>query len=195
MPISAFPSREQGLRRIPGGIWEHSGRLSDEGKAELIEFADFVGGSNLCSRLLPTFIRCFETDAGHRFHQGIHTIVGRIEEFDDIGLHCSPSAIAWIIRVFATWETHEQSVIAALAEKVADKIVGGGAAFWLRWFQPGRVRVVVSRLFPVSSKNNLIVQRRIKRFQEALVVRLARKGWVPTGRNTFRRTTLPTASP
>ena len=99
-----------------------------------------MGGSNLCSRLLPTLIRSIETDAGHRFHQGIHTIVGRIEEFDDIGLHLSPSVVAWIIREFAVWEARERSVIAALAEKVADKIVGGGAAsdllIWgLGWFE------------------------------------------------------------
>jgi hypothetical protein len=109
-------------------------------------------------------------------------------------LHCSPSVAAWIIREFATWETREHSIASELAEKVADKIVGGGSARWLRWLQDGRVRVMVSRLFRVPSKDNPIVQWRIKRFQEALVESLAQKGWAPLGYNRFGRT-LPSANP
>jgi hypothetical protein len=95
----------KGYERVPDGIWEHSNRLSDREKAELSDFAEFVGESDLCSRLLPAFTRFIESDTGHLCHQIIHSIVDRIETFDALGLHCSPSVVARTIREYASWET------------------------------------------------------------------------------------------
>jgi hypothetical protein len=101
----------KGYERVPGGIWEHSNRLSDREKAELFDLADFVGESDLCSRLLPAFIRCVESDTGHRCHPTIHTIVDRIEEIDAVGLHRSPSVVARIFREYASWESQRREVV------------------------------------------------------------------------------------
>jgi hypothetical protein len=124
-PRCACPSQQslpesQGCDRIPGGIWVHPDRLSDEEKAELIDFADFVGESDLCSRLLPAFIRHVESDSAERCYRVIRAIVDRIEEFDFVGLHCSPPVVARIIREYASWESQEREGtdvgVSALAE-------------------------------------------------------------------------------
>lgn len=96
---------KRGYDRVPGGIWEHSDRLPDQDKSELNEFAAFVAESDLCSRLLPAFIRCIESDSDRRCPKVIHTVVDRIERFDAVGLHCSPPVVARIIREYALWET------------------------------------------------------------------------------------------
>jgi hypothetical protein len=83
----------------------HDDRLSDIEKAELGELATFVAGTDLCSRLLPHFIRRCETTHGRRHSQATHTILDRIEQWDTTGIHCSPSALARIIREFAAWES------------------------------------------------------------------------------------------
>ena len=78
-------------------------RSADDVRAELIDLADFVGGSELCSHLLPLFIRSFEADTGQRHSEAMHLIVNRIEKFDLKGLHCSPAVVAKIIRDFAEY--------------------------------------------------------------------------------------------
>jgi hypothetical protein len=92
-----------GYERIPDGIWEHSEILSDEEKAQLHEIAKFVGRSDLCTRSLPLLARSIEVDTGVRPCKAMYTIINRIEEFDSVGLHCSPPVVAWIIREFAAW--------------------------------------------------------------------------------------------
>jgi hypothetical protein len=94
----------RGYDRVPGGIWEHSDRLTDQDKSELNDFADFIAESDLCSRLVPEFIRCVEADSGHRCNPIIHKVVDRIEQYDFVGLHCSPAVVARIIREYAAWE-------------------------------------------------------------------------------------------
>jgi hypothetical protein len=95
---------KRGYERVPGGIWEHNDVLTNEVKVELIELADFVAGSELCSRLLPIFIRSFEVDSGIRHSEAMHLIINRIEKFDLKGLHCSPAVVAKIIRDFAEYQ-------------------------------------------------------------------------------------------
>ncbi len=46
-----------GYERVPGGIWYHPGRLSEEEKSELLELAAFVFRTDLCSHLFPGFVR------------------------------------------------------------------------------------------------------------------------------------------
>jgi hypothetical protein len=175
----------QGYDRVPGGIWQISGVISEQEKAELLQFANFVGGSDLCSRLLPTFLRCCENDTGHLCSRAIHTIIDRIEAFDNEGLHCSSPVVAWIIREFAIWESRE----AALAEKVASMILAGESAHWLHWLEDGHVKVVVRRLVPARSEDRYNAQKRRVQFQEVLAKTLAQKGWSSLGSNIFARTT------
>ena len=94
----------RGYDRVPDGIWEHPGGLSDTEREEVLDLAGFVEGSDLCSRLLPDFIRGCEEDTGVRHSEATHTIVGRVERWDAKGIHCSPPVVARIIREFATWE-------------------------------------------------------------------------------------------
>jgi hypothetical protein len=96
--------RNTGYQRIPGGIWEHTDVFSAEVKAELIKLADFVGGSELCSHLLPHFIRSCEADMGVRHPEAAHRIIKRIEQFDSKCLHCSPAVVAKIIRDYAEYQ-------------------------------------------------------------------------------------------
>ena len=97
----------RGYERVPGGIWVHPGGLSDQEKKVLMELADFVGGTDLCSKLLPLFIRSCEAHTGLLHPQATHMIIDRIDELDGTGLHCSPSAVARIIREFAAWDASE----------------------------------------------------------------------------------------
>lgn len=94
----------RGYDRVPGGIWMHDDRLSDTETAELNELAEFVAGTDLCSSLLPHFIRCCEADTGRRNSQVTHTLMNLIEEYDSSGLHCSPSVLARIVREYAAWD-------------------------------------------------------------------------------------------
>ena len=66
--------------------------------------AEFVEGTELCSSLAPLHHPFYEADTGLRHSKATYTIVGRIERWDSIGLHCSPPVVARIIREFATWE-------------------------------------------------------------------------------------------
>ncbi len=103
-PRERLHPETKGYERIPGGIWEHTDVLSDKVKAELLELADFVGGSELCSHLLPLFIRSCEADTSMRHSEAVHRIINRIEGFDLKGLHCSPSVVARLIRDCAEYQ-------------------------------------------------------------------------------------------
>lgn len=94
---------------MPDGIWMHTCGLSDEEKAELNNLADFVGGSDLCSRLLPLFVRSFEDHSGQRHSEATHEIIDRIERWDAKGMHMVPGLVARIIRKFAGWDTRRGS--------------------------------------------------------------------------------------
>ena len=89
---------------MPGGIWMHDDKLSEAEKAELKELAEFVGGTDLCSRLLPTFVRSCETETGRRHSKATHTLMDRIERWETKGIHSSPSALARIAREYAAWD-------------------------------------------------------------------------------------------
>ena len=93
----------KGYERIPGGIWRHTLVLSDKVKGELLDLADFVGRSELCSHFLPHFIRSCEADSGIRHSSTMHVIINLIAAFDQKGLHCSPAVVAMIIREFAEY--------------------------------------------------------------------------------------------
>ena len=94
----------RGYERIPDGIWEHPGGLSDAEKAELLDWPSSWKAPTSAAASLPLFIRSYEADTGFRHSQATHTIVGRIERWDSKGIHCAPPVVARIIREFATWE-------------------------------------------------------------------------------------------
>lgn len=98
----------RGYERVPGGIWVHPGGLSDREKSELTGLANLVAKSDLCSGLLPLFVRSCEAHTGLRHSKAIHTIIDRIDEWDGAGLHCSPSAVARIIREYAAWDDEKE---------------------------------------------------------------------------------------
>ena len=93
-----------GYARIPGGIGSHQVLLTDAEKSELLSLANLVGKSDLCSHLLPVFIRSFEEHTGSEQSAATHEIVGRIECRDTVGIHCSPSAVARIISEYANFD-------------------------------------------------------------------------------------------
>jgi hypothetical protein len=94
----------RGYERVPGGIWMHDDRLGEAEKAELNELVEFVAGTDLCSRLLPTFVRSCQAYTDRRHSKATHTLMDRIEEYNSAGLHCSPAALARIAREYATWD-------------------------------------------------------------------------------------------
>lgn len=109
-PVCDCPSQSTlppgtGYERVPGGIWVHPGGLSDAEKTELLDMAEFVGRTDLCSHFLPHFIRSFEEHTGKRQSEATHLIIDRIERWDTKGLHCSPSVVARILREFAAWQS------------------------------------------------------------------------------------------
>lgn len=75
--------------------------MTEAEKSELLEISDLVGGSDLCSHLLPHFIRSFEADTGSEHSVATHEIIARIERFDSQGIHCSPSVVAKILKEYA----------------------------------------------------------------------------------------------
>jgi hypothetical protein len=72
-----------------------------------------------------------------------------------------------------------------IADEVAHKITNGEADDRLSWLGDGRVRVEVGKIFPAQSGYKQTVQGRRQRLREALIERLATKGWAHLGRNTF----------
>lgn len=100
----------RGYERVPGGIWMHDDRLGEAEKAELNELAEFVAGTDLCSRLLPTFVRSCEAHTGRRHSKATHTLMDLIEEYDSAGLHCSPAALARIAREYAAWDARSHGM-------------------------------------------------------------------------------------
>jgi hypothetical protein len=108
-PSQSSLPRNTGYQRLPEGISEHNDAFSDEVTTELIELADFVDTSDLCSHLLPLFIRSCEAEAGVRHSEAVHRIITLIEQFDSRFLHCSPAVVAKIIRDYAEYQAQCES--------------------------------------------------------------------------------------
>lgn len=88
--------------RVPAEIINgHTDVLTAEERSEIQELAEFVGTSDLCSELLPLFLRSFQKDAGHRYSQAVIRIASRIEEIDRMGMHCSPSVVSRLLLEFS----------------------------------------------------------------------------------------------
>jgi hypothetical protein len=73
-----------------------------------------------------------------------------------------------------------------LAEEVATLVVAGQEDERLKWYEDGRVQVVVGKILPGRSGPKQTVAGRRKRYRAALKVRLAEQGWDEGGVNGFR---------
>jgi hypothetical protein len=77
--------------------------------------------------------------------------------------------------------------VRALAEEVASLVLGHQKNGRLKWYEDGRVRVLVGKVLPGGSAVAQTLAGRQKRFREALRDRLAAEGWQEVGVNVFAR--------
>jgi hypothetical protein len=77
--------------------------------------------------------------------------------------------------------------VRALAEEVASLILRHQEGGRFRWYEDGRVRVLIGKVFPEGSAVAQTLAGRRKRFREALRERLAAEGWNEVGVNVFAR--------
>jgi hypothetical protein len=87
--------------RYPGSIFPSQEVVDEAGMDVVSQLADYVGGTDLCSRLLPGFIRHIEEKTGPVHPPAVHSIIRWIEAWDSKGLHFSPGVVARILREFA----------------------------------------------------------------------------------------------
>ena len=93
---------EADYERFPVEFTAPLEHMTDLGSVELVEFADYVSRSGLCSRLFPHFVRGFQESTGHRHSDAVNEAADRIEQIDSAGIHCSPGVVAKILRDFAS---------------------------------------------------------------------------------------------
>jgi len=84
--------------------------------------------------------------------------------------------------------------VSSIADDVAQSILDGVTDDRLRWLGDGRVQIQVSKIYPGGSGFKQTVQGRRRRFRKALIEKLSPSGWAHLGRNTYGKTSLPTAS-
>jgi hypothetical protein len=77
--------------------------------------------------------------------------------------------------------------VGAFAEEVASLILHHREDGRLRWYEDGRVRVVVGKVLPKGTAVAQTLAGRRKRFRQALRDRLAVEGWMEVGVNVFVR--------
>ena len=75
--------------------------------------------------------------------------------------------------------------VGALAEEGASLILRHQEGGRLKWYEDGRVRVVVGKVLPGGSAVAQTLAGRRKRFRTALRERLAAHGWKEVGANVF----------
>lgn len=77
--------------------------------------------------------------------------------------------------------------VAAIAEEIVSQIVNRQEDHRLKWYEDGRVRVLVGKVLPEESVVKQTLATRRKRFRSALKERLAHHGWQECGVNTYER--------
>jgi hypothetical protein len=88
--------------RYPGGIFPSEEVVDEAGMDDVSQLADFVGGTDLCSRFLPDFIRHCVESSGNQPPPALRSIIRWIEAWDSKGLHFSPGVLVRILRDFAS---------------------------------------------------------------------------------------------
>jgi hypothetical protein len=77
--------------------------------------------------------------------------------------------------------------VRALAEEVANLILRHQEDDRLRWYEDGRVRVLVGKVLPDGSAATQTLAERRKLFRQALRERLAAEGWQEVGLHGYAR--------
>ena len=90
-----------GYERFPAEIGLPDVFPTDEERQELEHLSELVRKSDLCSRLFPFFIHSFQQDTGREPTGAVKLIASRIEKIDLMGMHCSPSIVARVLREWA----------------------------------------------------------------------------------------------
>jgi hypothetical protein len=72
-----------------------------EEQRELMELADFVAKTDLCSTLFPAFIGGIQQHMGHEPPAATREIANRIEDIHNKGLHFRPAIVARVLRLYA----------------------------------------------------------------------------------------------
>lgn len=75
--------------------------------------------------------------------------------------------------------------IQPLAEEIAAKIIEGQRDDRIDWRGVGRVRVILSAIFPSDSGYKQTIEGRHKRFTQAIIPLLEASGWRHVGRCVF----------
>jgi hypothetical protein len=99
-PSRTGTSGRQEYERFPAEIMAPNECITPETRKEPENLAEFVSWSDLCSRLFPYFIRSYHADTRTEPSAAVMVIANRIEQIDSIGLHCSPSIVARVLREF-----------------------------------------------------------------------------------------------
>jgi hypothetical protein len=75
--------------------------------------------------------------------------------------------------------------VAAIAEEIATLIVSRKEDDRLRWYEDGRVRVLIGKVLPEGSAVKQTLAGRRKRFRAAVKEQLAGEGWQESGNNIY----------
>jgi hypothetical protein len=94
--------------RVPAEITRCTEVLTDDERAELMKLADFVSGTDLCSRFFLLFLQSFQQHTRREVPGAAYRIARRIEEIDAKGLHCSASVVARVLTDYATGGSDQQ---------------------------------------------------------------------------------------
>ena len=93
----------------PGGyerVWIEATRqkpdVTPEARQELLHLAALADrADDLCSTLFPLFIECYQQDTGGELTYPVRWFAKRIEKLRAMGVHCSSSVIATLLRELA----------------------------------------------------------------------------------------------
>jgi hypothetical protein len=90
-----------GYERIPIEIAEHSEVLEAKEKDELLVLAEWVGTTDLCSRLFPLFVHKYQQHTGNELPGAVRRVTKLIEYWDECGHHLSPKGVARLLVEYA----------------------------------------------------------------------------------------------
>jgi hypothetical protein len=77
--------------------------VTPEARKELLEIAAMADGANdLCSTFFPRFVEGYQQDTGAEPSHAVRWFAQQVEELRAMGVHCSSSVIATLLRELAT---------------------------------------------------------------------------------------------
>lgn len=93
--------------RFPAEVVRLQVEIACDERDQLLEWARFLEGTDICSFLLECFVHSFEKDRRSEVPQTIHEIARRLKRLDDQGLHCSPAVVAKVLKEVSKWNQTE----------------------------------------------------------------------------------------